>query len=89
MSDLDKSKLGFCIEKQTELSAFDKAMLKIHADEQRIMEKAARPRGTDSATVIPVIRTSSIEGRGTDEDPVREVVQYWSLDGSLLAVKKN
>lgn len=67
------------------MNDFDKEMLKIHADEQRIMEKAARPRGTDSAKVIPVIRTSSIEGRGTDDDPVKCVVQFWTLSGKLIA----
>ena len=44
-----------------------------------------RPRGTDSARVIQVIETSSITGRGTFEDPVKEVRQYWSFDGRLLA----
>ena len=44
-----------------------------------------RPRGTDSARVIQVIETSSIIGRGTFEDPVKEVRQYWSFDGRLLA----
>ena len=67
------------------MNAFDKAMLKIHADEQRIMEKAARPRGTDSAKVIPVICTRAIEGRGTDDDPVKCVVQFWTLSGKLIA----
>ncbi len=44
-----------------------------------------RPRGTDSARVIQVIETSSIIGRGTFEDPVKKVRQYWSFDGRLLA----
>lgn len=47
--------------------------------------KTARPRGTDSAKVIQVIVTEAIEGRGTEDDPVRNVLQYWSLDGKLLA----
>lgn len=32
-----------------------------------------------------VIVTEAIEGRGTEDDPVRNVLQYWSLDGKLLA----
>lgn len=45
----------------------------------------ARPRGTDSAKVIQVIVTEAIEGRGIEDDPIRSVLQYWSLDGELLA----
>ena len=47
---------------------------------------AARPRGTDSAEVIQVIKTVGLEGAGTQEDPCRLQVKYWSLDGELLAV---
>jgi len=42
-------------------------------------------RGTDKAEVIQVIRTESLKGSGTPEDPFRIVVQYWSFDGKLLA----
>lgn len=49
-------------------------------------EKTVRPRGTDSAKVIAVIETEAIAGRGTEEDPVRSVKQYWSVTGELLAV---
>lgn len=45
----------------------------------------ARPRGTDSAQVIPVIKTESLRGEGMNEDMCRIVKQYWSLDGELLA----
>lgn len=45
----------------------------------------ARPRGTDSAKVIEVIETRSLLGRGTDEDPVRTLRQYWDFDGRMLA----
>ena len=45
----------------------------------------ARPRGTDSAQLIPVIETKSIRGRGTQDDLCREVVQYWDLNAKLLA----
>ena len=50
------------------------------------MLKGARPRGTDNARVISVIETRSLRGTGMDEnDLCREVIQYWSLDGKLLA----
>jgi len=45
----------------------------------------ARPRGTDSAKIIQVIETKSLRGMGTNEDMCRYVMQYWSLDGKLLA----
>jgi len=44
-----------------------------------------RPRGTDSAKVVPVIVTEALRGIGTENDPVRIVKQYWSFDGELLA----
>lgn len=47
----------------------------------------SRPRGTDSVELIPVIRTESLRGEGTEKDPCRTVIQYWSLDGKLLAEK--
>ena len=42
-------------------------------------------KGTVSAKVIEVIRTISIVGEGTDDDPVREVAQYWTNKGRLIA----
>lgn len=45
----------------------------------------ARPRGTDSAQVIQVIKTESMRGEGTQEDLCRTVTQYWDFDGNLLA----
>lgn len=38
-----------------------------------------------SAELIQVIRTVALDGRGTDDDPCREVTQYWSPCGELLA----
>lgn len=49
-------------------------------------KRTARPRGTDSAKVIQVIRTEALEGRGTGTDPVRTVIRYWDFNGELLAV---
>lgn len=50
-----------------------------------VKSSAARPRGTDSAKIITVIKTKSLCGLGTKEDPVRIVTQYWTLDGHLIA----
>ncbi len=44
-----------------------------------------RPRGTDKAEVIQVIRTKSLLGEGTKENPVRYIYQYWDFEGNLLA----
>lgn len=44
-----------------------------------------RPRGTDKAEVMQVIRTTSILGYGTESDPVRHIYQYWDFEGNLLA----
>ena len=40
---------------------------------------------TRSARVIRVIETISIRGKGDEGNVVREVTQYWSLDGRALA----
>lgn len=48
---------------------------------------SARPRGTDRAEVISVIKTEALVGAGEEmKDPCRLVTQYWSLDGEKLAV---
>lgn len=44
-----------------------------------------RPRGTDKAEVVKVIKTTSLLGQGTPEDPVRYIYQYWDFEGNLLA----
>lgn len=45
----------------------------------------ARAMGTNSAKVIQVIETKALKGLGTESDPVREIVQYWDLEGNPLA----
>ena len=38
------------------------------------------------AQVMKVIRTNlSTNGKGVEGDPIRRVIQYWTLDGELLA----
>jgi hypothetical protein len=46
--------------------------------------KPVEPETTRSARMIEVIETISIRGDGFDS-PVREVIQYWSKEGILLA----
>lgn len=67
------------------MNEIEKAMLEEQALEEKAMKKAARPRGTDSARLITVIETKSLLGRGTHDDPVKLVTQYWDFDGKLLA----
>lgn len=38
-----------------------------------------------SVEVVKLIQVCALRGAGVDGDPVREVVQYWSLDGKLVA----
>lgn len=44
-----------------------------------------RPRGTDEVKLMPVIRTISLIGNGTEKDPARQIYQYWDINGELLA----
>lgn len=41
----------------------------------------------NSAKVVQVIEVSTIRGAGTEENPTRESIEYWSFDGILLAEK--
>lgn len=41
--------------------------------------ETARPRGTDKAEIIQVIKTTSILGKGIEKDPVRYIYQYWDF----------
>lgn len=40
-----------------------------------------------SAQIKTVIEVVAKRGNGTKEDPFREVTEYWSLEGELLAVR--
>ena len=52
--------------------------------EQKI---TAIPRGCDSARVEQVIVTRALKGAGTEDDPCRKVIQYWTLDGELIVTR--
>ncbi len=41
-----------------------------------------------SAKVIPVIEVKTVIGKGTDQDPVRCIREYWTFNGDLLAVNE-
>ena len=40
------------------------------------------------AKEIKVIKTETVEGKGTKEDPVRTVVRYWEKSGKLIAERE-
>ncbi len=44
-----------------------------------------RKSNVNTVELIVVIKTESICGKGTEESPVRVVIEYWSLEGELLA----
>ena len=56
---------------------------------ERNVEKkiTAIPRGCDNARVEQVIVTRALKGAGTEDDPCREVIQYWTLDGELIVTR--
>lgn len=48
-----------------------------------------RPQGKpiSNLSVQEVIVITVVKGKGIEGDPYREVIQYWTTDGELLAVK--
>ena len=49
------------------------------------MENLTGSNSVKKAKVVSVIQVGAKIGTGTKEDPVRKVIQYWDLDGKLLA----
>jgi hypothetical protein len=43
-----------------------------------------RLNGPNSVRIISVIEVKAKRGLGIEEDPVREITQYWDLEGNLL-----
>lgn len=43
----------------------------------------------ENVKLIEVIEVIFIRGKGTDNDPVRRLKQYWSTDGELLATSED
>ena len=44
-----------------------------------------RVDGPKSVRVISVIEVKANRGLGIEKDPVREITQYWDMDGNFLA----
>lgn len=44
-----------------------------------------RADGPKSVRVISVIEVKANRGLGIKDDPVREITQYWDMDGNFLA----
>ena len=42
------------------------------------------PDAVTSVDVMQVIRTVAMKGAGTEEDPFRNITQFWTLDGFLI-----
>lgn len=42
-------------------------------------------RGVDSVKVVTLIETTTLIGSGSKEDPHRNLVQYWNMEGTLIA----
>ena len=52
---------------------------------QEEVEDVRKNNSVKKAKVIPVIQVEAKIGTGTKEDPVRNAIQYWDLEGNLLA----
>ena len=49
------------------------------------MAEYLRTDGIRSIRAVQVIETKTVVGLGVPSDPVREITQYWSMDGHPLA----
>ena len=49
------------------------------------MENLTGSNSVKKAKVISVVQVEAKIGTGTKEDPVRNAIQYWDLEGNLLA----
>lgn len=47
---------------------------------------AVRFAKSHGARTVEVIEVLTVAGAGTEEDPKRVITEYWSKDGTLLAV---
>lgn len=48
-------------------------------------KSTAHFRGVDSVRALSAIETRTTIGTGTDTDLSRQLIQYWDLEGRLLA----
>ncbi|HEC67026.1 MAG TPA: hypothetical protein ENI23_17250 [bacterium] len=49
------------------------------------MSKHKRLSNIDSVRVIKVVKIKSIVGLGTEENPIRQITEYFNLKGKRLA----
>ena len=47
-----------------------------------------RLSGPTEVRVINVIEVKAKKGLGIEKDPVREITQYWDMDGNFLAERQ-
>lgn len=52
---------------------------------QEEVEDVRKNNSVKKAKVISVVQVEAKIGTGTKEDPVRNVIQYWDIEGNLLA----
>ena len=43
----------------------------------------------EKVEIVQMIKVTAARGTGIKEDPVRQIKQYWDLDGNLIAEKDN
>ena len=53
--------------------------------EESEVREMVRADGPESVRVISVIEVKANRGLGIEKDPVREITQYWDMDGNFLA----
>ena len=51
---------------------------------KQMANKDIIPDAVTSVDVMQVIRTVAMRGAGTEEDPFRNITQFWTLDGFLI-----
>ena len=56
-------------------------------DEKVEQKITAIQEGVTVLGVEQVIVTRALKGAGTEDDPCREVIQYWTLDGELIVTR--
>lgn len=39
----------------------------------------------EKAKIIKVIKTENVIGNGEKQNPIRKIIQYWELNGKLIA----
>lgn len=52
---------------------------------EKIKNSPMMIRGVDSAKLVKMIVTEAMAGEGTKESPFYTKVQYWTLNGKLVA----